>query len=167
MDKIKLEPHQKLICIAAVDALGGIGLRGGIPWDLPDDRAFFKAQTYGFPMIMGRKTFDSLGRKPLPGRPAAVWSRRLSHVECENLCIHEDLSMLLSWCFARNHTVFCIGGAQVYAALLHLATEIMISRVPGNWDCDVHFPVFESFHLESVQKMAGFSLECWKRIRQK
>ena len=159
----RIDISQRLILIAALDEAGGIGRQGSIPWDLPQDRAFFKAKTLGFPTLMGRKTFESLGCRALPQRPAAVWSRSLAPSQSLTLLIHHDLDTLLAWCFAQSNIIFGIGGAQVYTKLLPLTSEMWLSRVPGNWDCDAYFPSFSGFTLENRQNMPSFTIEHWIR----
>lgn len=151
-----------LVLMAAIDAQGGIGRDGVIPWDVPGDRRFFRAQTLGYPTLMGRKTFDSIGR-PLPGRPAAVWSRHGRAPVHEDMIVHADLRVLLDWCFERHHVVYGIGGAQLYAALLPMATDLVLSRVAGHWQCDVAFPAFDGFDCVRQFDGDGFAVEHWVR----
>ncbi|MBQ9396679.1 MAG: dihydrofolate reductase [Proteobacteria bacterium] len=148
--------------IAALDEEGGIGLSGRIPWDVPGDMAHFRAMTMGHSVVMGRKTFDSLGQKPLPGRFCAVWTRFPErYSEATGCFFSSDIEACLRECGERSETVYAIGGAQLYGRLMAKAHKIWISRIPGVWHCDVFFPPLPGFELAWTKPMPGFTLECW------
>lgn len=150
--------------IAAADEAGGIGLLGGIPWNVPADRAHFRAVTMGHSVVMGRKTFDSIGMKPLPGRFCAVWTRHPERYSgMEGCYFSSNIDECLRECHAHSETVFAMGGAQLYSRLMPFAKTIWISRIPGVWHCDVFFPPMPEFELAWTRPMQGFALECWMR----
>jgi len=123
--------------IVAIDEKNGIGKNNLLPWHLPADLKHFKAITTGHPIIMGRKTFDSIG-KALPNRRNIVISRqsglKIPGVEvCHSL---EDGIKLLK----GENEVFVIGGAQVFEKALPLANILYLTIIHQNFDADVFFP---------------------------
>ena len=127
-----------LVAIAAIDEAWGIGKDGAIPWDFPEDRHFFKHQTMGSPLIAGRRTFESWGGRALPGRPCAIWTHTPNaFAGLDNCFAAPDLTDLLDWCFEQNRIVYVCGGKQLYEALWPDTTDIILSRIPGDWQCDV------------------------------
>jgi dihydrofolate reductase len=135
------------IAVAAMSLNRVIGKEGKIPWHLPEDFKWFKQLTMGHRILMGRKTFDSLGRRALPGRTSMVVSRTeegIAGVETVR-----DLEAIDPGQFAEK--VFVIGGAQIYQAMLPRCSEIFLSLVNREVEGDAFFPVFEeSFELAGV-----------------
>jgi dihydrofolate reductase len=130
--------------IAAMSLNRVIGAEGKIPWHLPEDLRFFKRATSGHVVLMGRKTYESLG-KPLPGRENWVVS---SHPLAGVRVIH-DLDELAEPRDGRE--IFVIGGAQLYVALLPTCAELLLTLVKREVSGDVFFPPFEdAFRLEEV-----------------
>ena len=139
-------------------ANGVIGRGGALPWRLKSDLALFKALTFGKPVIMGRKTWDSLPRKPLPGRANIVLSRDGSF-EPKGALVCEGLSEAIS--IAREHaeddgeTEFCvIGGAALFAAALPRARRIYLTEVDASPDGDTLFPAFDEADWTEVRREA-------------
>lgn len=150
----------KIEMIAAVDDEWGIGRHGVIPWNVPADMAFFRQHTTGHPTLMGRKTFESIGAKPLSLRPCAVWSHHPENISASEICFaSSDLNELVDWCLKFGESVQVIGGASVYAAMLNRASVIWLSRIPGNFQCDEFFPEISEFKLEKSEILDGFTLE--------
>ena len=131
-----------LALIVAVAENGVIGRDGGLPWRLSGDLRYFKAVTMGKPIIMGRKTFESIGR-PLPGRPNLVVSRNpaFSH---EGVNVHDSLEAAVAnaECMGEGE-VMVIGGAGLYEAALPIADRIYLTEVHAKVDGDVTFPAFD------------------------
>ncbi len=127
-----------MIAIAAMSPGRVIGADGRIPWHLPDDLKFFKRTTLGHVIVMGRKTFESLGR-PLPGRENWVVSRT---AELEGVRVFRSPEEVCDPADGRQ--LFVIGGAELYAALLPRTTEILLTRVALDVSGDTFFPAFES-----------------------
>lgn len=147
--------------VVAADEKEGIGFNGGIPWRIPEDMARFKALTMGGVCVMGRKTWDSLPAKvkPFVGRQSIVMTHRLLN-EDRLRAIHAPISaadMRRSYACGGfdtvaeaiasdptrfKGTVWVIGGGQVYAEALRLGLvdEIYLTRVQGNFGCDVFWP---------------------------
>lgn len=129
--------------IAAVAANGVIGNRNHIPWRLPSDFAHFKRMTVGKPLIMGRKTFDSIGR-PLPGRTNIVVTRQQAYhpdgvVVCNSLDEALDYAQRVA-AADRANEVMVAGGAEIYAQSLPIADRMYITHVGLNPEGDAHFP---------------------------
>jgi dihydrofolate reductase len=128
--------------IVAVSANGVIGDRGGIPWHLPEDLKLFKATTMGHTLIMGRKTYESIG-KPLPGREMVVLTRQ-EDFRAEGCHVVGSLEEALTSAREQGEKeAFVAGGAQVYALALPLADRIYWTQVHAEIEGDTRFPDFE------------------------
>lgn len=130
-----------MIAIAAMSQNRVIGCGGKIPWHLPEDFKWFKKTTMGHVLVMGRKTFESIG-KPLPGRLTIV----LSHKEFRRPGVHwiSDLAELNHLPpDLRDRDLFICGGAQVYAATLPLCSQLYLTLVKRAVEGDAFFPPFE------------------------
>jgi dihydrofolate reductase len=127
--------------IAAVAENGTIGREGDIPWHLPEDFKLFKRMTMGHHLIMGRKTYESIG-EPLPGRTSIVLTRQPGY-KAEGCQVAASLPEALEIAHkAGDDEVFIIGGAGVYAQALPLADRFYLSRVHANITGDTVFPEF-------------------------
>ncbi|WP_422135293.1 dihydrofolate reductase [Endozoicomonas sp. ALD040] len=133
----------KIAMIAAVAKNHAIGINNKMPWYLPGDLRYFKAVTMGKPVIMGRKTFDSL-RKPLPGRTNIVITRdkdwhhegvRVVHSLEDAISLAEDVSMING-----NEEIMVIGGEQIYRQALDRADRLYLTKVFKSFDGDAFFP---------------------------
>lgn len=127
----------KLTIIVATDANNGIGVNNTLPWHLPEDLAHFKRLTSGHPIIMGRKTFDSIGR-PLPNRRNIVISRNAGwqHDGVERVASLEDAIALVG----GIPEAFIIGGGQIFEQALPLVDRLVITRIDRTYQCDAFFP---------------------------
>jgi dihydrofolate reductase len=128
--------------IAAISENGIIGRKGKLPWKLPDDLKLFKRLTMGHHLIVGRKTYESIG-KPLPGRTMIVLSRQEGY--SANGCL-TAASLPEALDIARNAgetEAFIGGGAAVYAQALTLADRFYLTRVHTNIKGDAEFPLFD------------------------
>jgi len=125
--------------IVAVATNGVIGSDGDLPWHLPDDLRNFKRLTTGKPIIMGRKTFESIGRA-LPGRRNIVITRDSGYVaaDCEVVTSPQEAIELVS----TADEVMVIGGGQIYAGFLPLADRVYLTRVHADVAGDATFPAF-------------------------
>jgi dihydrofolate reductase len=132
---------EDVVLIAAAAENGVIGKDGTIPWRLPEDMRRFKALTTGHPVVMGRKTWDSLPKKPLPGRSNIVLTRRRGW-RAEGAAA--ACSMEAALALAGEPPVFVIGGAEVYRAALPLAARIELTQIHRAFDGDAHFPPLDS-----------------------
>ena len=133
--------------IVAADERGGIGRAGRLPWHLPEDLQRFKRLTMGKPIVMGRRTWESLGR-PLPGRHNIVVSRQPGVVE-DGATLVASLDEALR--AAGDVPEVCvIGGAEIYRIALPLAEEIHLTRVHSLVDADTFFPTLDAAEWEEL-----------------
>ncbi len=114
-----------------------IGDKGQIPWRLPNDMKFFRRVTMGKPIIMGRKTFESIG-KPLPGRQNIVITGDATYVAPDGVVVVTDLDSAL-WAAANVDEVMIIGGAQIYRLALPTADRIYLTEIDADIDGDTKF----------------------------
>ena len=130
--------------IAAIPKNDVIGRDGGMPWRLPGDLAHFRRATWGKPVIMGRRTFDSIGR-PLPGRFTVVVSRRTDppHPGVTLAASPEDAVELADAIGRREKadSIMVAGGASIYAALMPVATTMLVTSIDMKPDGDTFFPL--------------------------
>ncbi|OED44098.1 dihydrofolate reductase [Endozoicomonas sp. (ex Bugula neritina AB1)] len=136
----------KLAMIAAVAENNAIGINNKMPWYLPGDLRYFKAVTMGKPIIMGRKTFDSL-KKPLPGRTNIVITRdsQWSH-EGVNVVHSLDDAIDLAEGVALingNEEIMVIGGEQIYRMAMEKADRLYLTKVHQSFEGDAFFPEFD------------------------
>jgi dihydrofolate reductase len=141
---------------------GIIGNNGSLPWHLPEDLAFFKRTTSGHPIVMGRKTYDSIGR-PLPKRRNIVLTRdpAWSAPGVEIIASPAGLDTLPD----LDGTIFIIGGSQIYDAFLPSLDELLITHVTREYPGDTWFPEFRSLFEETdtVESTTDFTVKRWIR----
>ena len=139
-----------------MDAARGIGLNNGIPWRLKEDMQLFKRITMGHPILMGRKTWESLGR-PLPGRQNIVLTRNADYV-AEGAVVITDLAQLENL-ELQDPEIMVIGGAQLYAQMLPQMQRLHVSEVEGTHEVDTFFPEFVHHFATRTpqQEYAGFT----------
>ena len=128
-----------------------IGRDGTLPWQLPDEMAHFRKTTLSHPIIMGRKTFDSMNRKPLPMRQNIVMSR--SELSEEGIQHAPDLDAALT--FAREsgaQECFVIGGSAIYVEAIPVADRLYETIVDADIPGDVYFPKYDLDDWEEVQR---------------
>lgn len=131
--------NPKLSLVVAVAENGVIGADGGMPWHLPADLAHFKRTTLGKPVLMGRRTFDEIG-KALPGRRNLVLTRQ-SDYRAPGAEVVADFDAALALVGAQE--LMIIGGAQIYARALPLASRLYRTVIEAAPAGDTHFPVFD------------------------
>ena len=131
---------KQLHLIYARAANGVIGKDGGLPWQLPEDMAHFKRTTSGHPVIMGRKTWDSLPPKfrPLPGRTNIVVTRKPDW-QADGAVRASSIDDALALCPADSQA-WVIGGAQIYRASLPLAHTAVVTEIDADFEGDAHAP---------------------------
>jgi len=138
-----------LTIIVATDSSNGIGINNTLPWHLPEDLAHFKRLTSGHAIIMGRKTFDSIGR-PLPNRRSIVVSRNpeWQHEGVERVGSLEDALALV----AGASEAFVIGGGQIFEQALPLVDKLVITRIDRTYECDAFFPALAEGAWQEVAR---------------
>lgn len=167
----------RLSMIAAVSRNGVIGRDNGLPWNLPKDLKHFKETTAGKPVIMGRKTFESIGR-PLPGRDNIVVSQSPDFKERHCQVTHAGSvqeALLKAWAFARARSVneiFVIGGETIYRQFMPVVNRIYLTVVEADVEGDAYFPALtgEWERVSSKELSSGelgipdCRVEVWERI---
>ncbi len=146
-------PRLPLTLIAAVSRNGVIGRAGRVPWDLPEDRAHFRNTTMGHAIIMGRRTWDETSA-PLPGRRNLVVSRGA----VANTPGRENFATLeQAICAARatDCAPMVIGGAEIFALAMPLATRLVLSELQFATDGDTFFPGFDRHQWQAVSEHPG------------
>ncbi|MDO5640231.1 MAG: dihydrofolate reductase [Neisseria sp.] len=133
---------QKITLIAAVAANGCIGADNDMPWHIPEDFAFFKQYTLGKPVLMGRKTWESLPKKPLPGRRNIVITRQGDY-PAQGAELAKSIQTALAMC-GNEAEIIIMGGAQIYAEAMPLATDLRITEVDLRVKGDAFFPPIEA-----------------------
>jgi len=127
----------RVYLVAAVANNGVIGARGKLPWHLPEDLQHFKKLTLGRPILMGRRTWESLGR-PLPGRENIVISRKPGFA-APGASVAASVEGALALCTGEP-VAFVIGGAEIYAAAMPLADGLVLTEIDQDYQGDTRFP---------------------------
>ena len=158
--------------VVAAATNNAIGKGGKLLWNLPNDIKFFKNVTWGMPVVMGRKTFESLG-KPLAGRKNIIITRQAGW-KAEGAVVVKSIEDAL---FVAKETdakeVMVIGGGEIYKTVFEKAKRIYITRVDAEFEADTFFPVIhpKHWHLVSQQNHEAdeknaynYSFQVWERI---
>lgn len=147
-----------LSLIAAVARNGAIGKDNALLWRLPEDLKFFKQTTLGCPIIMGRKTWDSIGR-PLPGRRNIVITRQTDW-QAPGADVAHSLAQALTLA-ADSDKVFVIGGAQIYDQALPQADTLVLTEVDADFEADAFFPAWDRQQFQEVSRQTHTSDAGW------
>jgi dihydrofolate reductase len=144
----------RITFIVAMDRQRGIGINNRLPWHLPEDLAHFKRTTTGHPIIMGRKTYESIGR-PLPNRRNIVVTRNASwRAEGVETAASPQAACDL---IAEGEQAFIIGGAELFAQTLALADCLIVTEIDGVYPCDTFFPEINSDQWKETDRQAYHS----------
>lgn len=149
--------------IAAVDSKNGIGLNGIMPWGhIKEDMDFFRKTTSGFPIVMGRITFESIGNKALPNRKNIVISSNIdsnninSKENSDNLFFESSFENALSKLLLEKHKrIFIIGGETIYKKAIDYADIIYLTKIDKDYNCDRFFPNID-YNLFEEEKLKDF-----------
>jgi dihydrofolate reductase len=157
-------PSDRLTLIAAYADNRVIGDHGAIPWRIPDDFAHFKATTMGGTLVMGRTTYDSIGR-PLPGRTTIVVTRDPDW-SADGVLVAHSLGEALALAAEQSGEVFVAGGAQLYEQALTPATHQVLTEVHQSPDGDAHYPDFDRGEWVETRREErdGFAWVWWERV---
>jgi len=139
----------RVYLVAALARNGVIGARGKLPWHLPEDLRHFKKLTLGHPVIMGRRTWESLG-KPLPGRENIVISRKPGFA-APGASAAASIEGAIALCTGEP-VAFVIGGAEIYAASLPLADGLLLTEIDKDYQGDTRFPDYDRKAWRTSQK---------------
>ena len=158
--------------IAAVARNGVIGNAGDIPWTLPGEQARFKATTMGHVLVMGRATYESIGR-PLPGRTTIVVTRQEDWQPegglPDGLLVAGSVEAALAWAGGIDEQIFVAGGAQVYAAALPVTDVLLMTWVDAEPEGDTYFPEvdWDEWREVSREDNEGWTLAAYERAEKK
>ncbi|MBM7700088.1 dihydrofolate reductase [Kurthia huakuii] len=146
--------------IVAHDENRVIGYENDMPWHLPGDLAYFKRTTMGKPIIMGRKTFESIGRA-LPGRLNIVITRN-SDYAAEGITTVSNLSQAIELAKKEHAEIMIIGGGQIFVEALPLAERLYITEIHHQFPGDTYFPAYADWHEVSSsepQQADGYTFD--------
>lgn len=162
----------RINAIVATDRKGTIGKAGEIPWYLPADLKYFKRTTIGHPVIMGRKTFDSIGR-PLPRRTNIVMTRDPFFIATGIEVVHSVKEALSHSAISEAEEVFIIGGGEIYRITLGITDRVFLTVVDTQIeDGDAFFPALDSEkwelisedkHLADEKNEFDFTFQIWEK----
>lgn len=141
----------RIYLVAAVAANGIIGARGQLPWHIPEELKHFKKVTMGHPIIMGRRTWESL-KGPLPGRENIVVTRTPSY-EAKGAAVASSLEAALALC-AGEPVAFVIGGTQLFEASLPIAAGLVLTEIQRDYEGDTWFPKWDRAQWRESQREA-------------
>ena len=158
--------------VVAAATNNAIGKEGNMPWHLPNDMKHFKNVTWGMPVIMGRKTFESLG-KALPGRKNIVITRQAGWSADNTVVVQylEDAVFVAGQTDANE--VMVIGGGEIYKAYFDKAKRIYMTRVDGSPEADTSFPgidgkqwqlISQRNHEADAKNAFNYSFQLWERV---
>jgi dihydrofolate reductase len=147
-----LNPRSSILSIIAAMARNRtIGVNNTLPWRCPEDLKHFKTLTMGHHMIMGRKTFDSIG-KPLPGRTTVVVTRN-TDLSIEGCLVVHSLQEAIATC-AGDEEIFVVGGAELYRQAISFVDTLYITEIRQDVEGDAHFPELDkSAWLETSREV--------------
>lgn len=135
--------------VVAIDEKGGIGKNNQLLWHLPADLKHFKNITSGYPIIMGRKTYDSIG-KPLPNRRNIVISRQ-KDLKIEGTEVVNSLQAALEL-VSQEEKAFIIGGAQIFSDAMHLGNTLHLTKVHHTFEADTFFPEIKDAEWQETER---------------
>jgi dihydrofolate reductase len=139
----------RIYLVAAVASNGIIGANGALPWRLPEDLKHFKRVTLGHPVIMGRRTWESL-KGPLPGRDNIVVTRTAGY-EAPGAAVASSLEAALALCLGER-VAFVIGGSRLFAESLPFAAGLVMTEIYRDFDGDTWFPPYDRSRWKETQR---------------
>jgi len=144
-------PAPAIYLVAAIAANGIIGANGRLPWRLPGELQHFKKLTMGHPIIMGRRTWESIGR-PLPGRENIVVTTTPDY-QAEGAAVARSLDAAIALCLGEP-VVFVIGGTQLFAEALPIARGMVLTEIQRDYEGDTVFPPYDRSQWRETQREA-------------
>ncbi|MCP5505159.1 MAG: dihydrofolate reductase [Chlamydiales bacterium] len=133
-----------LRAIVACDMHGGIGFKGGIPWNVPGDKFFFRQQTLHKTMIMGHKTYLSMPQRAFENRMSIVLTKReITSIPPHIFFVHDAATSIQLAKQKDREEVFVIGGSEIFNLFFsqRMIDDLLLSWIPGTYPCDTHFPL--------------------------
>ncbi|MFJ7678236.1 dihydrofolate reductase [Peribacillus sp. NPDC097206] len=139
--------------IVAMDEKRVIGKDNKLPWHLPADLQYFKKVTMGHPIVMGRKTFESIGRI-LPGRENVIVTRN-HEFKAEGCTILHDVDQIKTYADNSEQEVFVIGGAEIFKEILPVTDRLYVTEIHEVFEGDTFFPIINETEWETVETTPG------------
>lgn len=139
-----------IIFVWAEDEKGAIGKDGGLPWKLPNDMKFFKETTTGHTVLMGRKTFESMGNRPLPNRQNLIMTRQLDY-QADGVTVVHHLDDIVG----NSEDIYVIGGSEIYKQFMPVVDVLWQTKIAGDFDGDTFFPQVNWEDWQLVEKIPG------------
>ncbi len=168
-------PSVSLSIVVAISDNNVIGKDNGLPWHVPKDLLFFKNITWGLPIILGRKTFESHDFKTLKGRKNIVLTRHAVIQTNRDLWVADSMASAIEQCKqAYYKQAFVIGGSCLFEEVLPIATYFYLSRIHTQAEGDVFFPPVDWSHWDLISKRKSFkddlnpfdvTFECWRNSK--
>ena len=143
--------------LVAMDQNRVIGKDNQLPWHLPADLQYFKKVTMGHPIIMGRKTFDSIGRV-LPGRENVIVTRNREYKN-EDCTILHSIDEIKQFADGKEQEVFVIGGAEIFKGILPVADRLYLTEIDASFEGDTYFPTIDDKEWRQVSVTPGVADE--------
>lgn len=168
MAEASIVDGRRVVLVAAYARNRVIGNDGAIPWHVPEDFAHFKQVTLGHTLVMGRTTYDSIGR-PLPGRTTVVVTRQRDWTAGEyadRVLVAHSISEALDLADAQPGDTVVAGGTQVYEQAMPLATHQVLTEIDTEPEGDAHYPEFAAAEWRETSRVPGPGLEWvwWERV---
>jgi dihydrofolate reductase len=157
---------QKIILISGLTQNHVIGKDNTIPWYIKEDFQLFKEKTLEHVIIMGRKTWDSLPKKPLPNRVNIIISKKLKKAENDEIVLNSiEEALMYSKRFYSEKDIFLIGGSRIYTEGLEVATHMYLSHIKREYDGDTYFPKFDTtqWNIEEEKDYEEFTFKVWEK----
>ncbi len=154
-----------ITCVVAMDEQGGIGLNGSLPWHIKEDLIHFRNMTLHHTILMGKKTFLSIG-KALPKRRNLVVTHHPELLKDEkNLEVIDDIETFFKENSNSEEMIYVIGGAIVYAQALPYAKYLAISHIKGTFTCDTFFPHFDDndYDIIKIETFEAFVFKMYEK----
>ncbi|WP_373836484.1 dihydrofolate reductase, partial [Jeotgalibaca arthritidis] len=139
-----------IIFVWAEDEKGAIGKDGGLPWKLPNDMKFFKETTTGHTVLMGRKTFESMGNRPLPNRQNLIMTRQLDY-QADGVTVVHHLDDIIG----NSEDIYVIGGSEIFKQFMPVVDVLWQTKIAGDFDGDTFFPQVNWDDWQLVEKIPG------------
>jgi dihydrofolate reductase len=155
--------QSKIILIAAIGKNRELGKNGKIPWHIPEDLKHFKERTFGSPVIMGRKTFESIG-KPLPGRKNIIITRNLEYKAPERCFVVQSLEEAIDVVLKDGpKEIFVIGGAEIFNLAMERADMLILTHIESEFEADAYFPdyskLFKVLKCSKEKESSGYNFK--------
>ena len=143
----------KTIIIAALSKNNVIGRANALPWHYPADMAYFRRTTRGYPVVVGRKTYESFQVRPLPDRLNFVLTRNPDYPVAPGVIVCRNIERVMDKARDRGaKKLFIVGGAQIYALALPLADEMILTHLPIKVEGDAYFPAWDKGEWKRVER---------------